>query len=57
LGSVKTATPVGGLALINPGATADLSFVASWDGLVNQKPPNVNLTGTSAAGRCGITPF
>jgi hypothetical protein len=55
--SVVTATPVGGLALINPGATADLAFTASWDGLVNAKPPNVNLTGTSAAGRCAITPF
>ena len=55
--SVKTATPVGGLALINPGATADLAFTASWDGLVNAKPPNINLTGTSAAGRCAITPF
>jgi len=52
LGSVKTATPVGGLATINPGATADLAFVASWDNRVNQKPPNVNITGR----RCSVQP-
>jgi len=57
LNSVKTATPVGGLALINPGATADLAFTASWDGLVNARPPTVTLTGTSAAARCAITAF
>jgi len=56
LNTVKTATPVGGLALINPGATADLSFVASWDNLVNQRPPTVTLTGSTTR-RCGITPF
>ena len=52
LGSVKTATPIGGLTLINPGATADLSFVASWDGRVNTKPGNINITGH----RCGVSP-
>jgi hypothetical protein len=57
-GSVKTATPVGGLALINPGATSDLAFTATWDGTLNQKPPTVNLTGSGGGGRrCGITPF
>jgi hypothetical protein len=48
--SVKTATPVFANRNIAPGATATASFVASWDGILNQKPPNINLP----ARRCAV---
>jgi hypothetical protein len=47
--AVKTATGVIGNSNIAPGATVKASFQASWDGFVNQKPPNVNMPGRRCA--------
>ncbi|MGE5156289.1 MAG: peroxidase family protein [Betaproteobacteria bacterium] len=48
--AVKTATGVFGNSSIAPGATVKASFQASWDGFVNQKPPNINMP----ARRCAV---
>ncbi len=50
-GAVKTATPNGANRSIAPGGTATITFTSSWDGFVNQKPPNINMP----ARRCGVT--
>jgi hypothetical protein len=46
---VKTANGVAGNNNIAPGATVTATFTSTWDGFVNQKPPNINMPGRRCA--------